>query len=47
MLSMLQLADEFGFRVRSFHHAVESYKIRDILAEREVSVSTWADWWGF
>ncbi|MCB9675355.1 MAG: amidohydrolase family protein [Alphaproteobacteria bacterium] len=47
MLSMLQVADEFGFRVRSFHHALEAYKIRDILAEREVSVSTWADWWGF
>ncbi len=47
MLSMLQLADEFGFQVRSFHHAIEAYKIRDVLAEREVSVSTWADWWGF
>lgn len=47
MLVQLQIADEFGFQVRSFHHAVEAYKIRDILAEREVSVSTWADWWGF
>jgi imidazolonepropionase-like amidohydrolase len=47
MLSMLQVADEFGFRVRSFHHAVEAYKIRDVLAARDVSVSTWADWWGF
>lgn len=47
MLSMLQVAEEFGFRVRSFHHAVEAYKIRDVLASREVSVSTWADWWGF
>jgi imidazolonepropionase-like amidohydrolase len=47
MLSFLQVADEFGFRVRSFHHALEAYKIRDILAEKEVSVSTWADWWGF
>ena len=47
MLSMLQVADEFGWQVRSFHHAVEAYKIRDILADREVAVSTWADWWGF
>lgn len=47
MLSMLQVAEEFGFRVRSFHHALEAYKIRDVLADREVSVSTWADWWGF
>ena len=47
MLSILQLADEFGFEVRSFHHALEAYKIRDILAERGVASSTWADWWGF
>jgi len=47
MLLQLKLAQEFGYRVRSFHHAVEAYKIRDILAAEGVSVSTWADWWGF
>lgn len=47
MLAMLQVAEEFDFRVRSFHHAVEAYKIADVLAEHQVSVSTWADWWGF
>ncbi|MDI1477964.1 amidohydrolase [Polyangium sp. y55x31] len=47
MLAMLALADEVGFRVRSFHHALEAYKIRDILVQKNVSVSTWADWWGF
>ena len=47
MLLQLKLADEFGFKIRSFHHAVEAYKIRDVLAAKNVSVSTWADWWGF
>lgn len=47
MLNMIQLSDEFGFKIRSFHHATSAYKIRDILAAREISVSTWADWWGF
>ena len=47
MLSFLQLADEFGFQVRSFHHATEAYKIRDVLASRQVAASVWADWWGF
>jgi imidazolonepropionase-like amidohydrolase len=47
MLAMLALADEVGFEVKSFHHALEAYKIRDILAKKRVSVSTWADWWGF
>lgn len=47
MLGMLALADEFGLTVRAFHHAVEAYKIRDVLAARAVAVATWADWWGF
>ncbi len=47
MLSMIQLSDEFGFEIRSFHHALEAYKIRDVLADRGIGVSTWADWWGF
>ncbi len=47
MLWMIKLSKEFGFKIRSFHHAVEAYKIRDILAREKISVSTWADWWGF
>ena len=47
MLNMLQLADEFDFQIRGFHHALEAYKIRDVLADAGVSSSTWADWWGF
>jgi imidazolonepropionase-like amidohydrolase len=47
MLSALSIADEFGFRVRAFHHALEAYKIRDVLAQRGVAVATWDDWWGF
>ncbi len=44
---MIELAREFGFRIRSFHHAVEAYKIRDILAKEQIAASVWADWWGF
>ena len=47
LTQVLELAEEFGFKVRSFHHATSAYKIRDILAAWDVSVSTWADWWGF
>jgi imidazolonepropionase-like amidohydrolase len=47
MLAMLQVAKEFGFQVRSFHHATEAYKIRDVLAAQGVAASVWADWWGF
>ena len=47
MLAVLELAREFGLRVRSFHHAVEAYKIRDRLVEHGASASVWSDWWGF
>jgi imidazolonepropionase-like amidohydrolase len=47
MLAALAVADEFGFKVRAFHHALEAYKIRDVLAQRGVAVATWDDWWGF
>lgn len=47
MVTMLDIADEFGYQVTAFHHAVEAYKIADILAERGVCGALWADWWGF
>ncbi|MCB9681897.1 MAG: amidohydrolase family protein [Alphaproteobacteria bacterium] len=47
MLAFLQVAQEFGVHVRAFHHALEAYKIRDVLAEHDVAVATWSDWWGF
>jgi imidazolonepropionase-like amidohydrolase len=43
----LDLAEEFGFQVAAFHHAVEAYKIADLLAEAGTCSAMWADWWGF
>lgn len=47
MSLMLDLARTYGFTIRSFHHAVEAYKIADRLAAAGTSASVWADWWGF
>ena len=47
MLTILDMADEFGYRVSAFHHGVEAYKIADTLAARGVCGALWADWWGF
>ncbi len=47
MAIMVDMAREFGFRIASFHHAVESYKIADLLREADICSSMWADWWGF
>ncbi|WP_120076155.1 amidohydrolase [Aurantiacibacter odishensis] len=47
MALVLSMADEFGYRVSAFHHAVESYKIADMLRDNEVCSAVWADWYGF
>ena len=44
---MVAIANQFGFSIRSFHHALEAYKVRDILVGQDIAISTWADWWGF
>lgn len=47
MGTMLDVMEEFDYQITSFHHAVESYKIADLLAEKNICSSMWADWWGF
>ncbi|MGQ3179167.1 MAG: amidohydrolase family protein, partial [Blastomonas fulva] len=36
-----------GYTVSTFHHAVESYKIADLLKDNGICSAVWADWWGF
>ncbi|MFI5234713.1 MAG: amidohydrolase [Gemmatimonadales bacterium] len=47
MANMIGLSHEFGFKIRSFHHVVEGYKVADLLAKDSIAASVWADWWGF
>jgi imidazolonepropionase-like amidohydrolase len=46
MALMIDLSREFGFHIASFHHAVEAYKISDLLARNHTCAAEWADWWG-
>jgi len=47
MAYVLGVAHEFGFHVTAFHHAVEAYKISDLLAREGVCAVVWSDWWGY
>lgn len=47
MALVMDMADEMGYRVTAFHHAVEAYKIGDLLRENDVCSAIWADWFGF
>ena len=44
---MIELSKEFNYKITAFHHAVEAYKIADLLADEGICAALWADWWGF
>jgi imidazolonepropionase-like amidohydrolase len=47
MAQMIDIAHEFGYKIRAFHHGVEAYKIADLLAKEGIAAAIWADWGGF
>ena len=47
MAMMIELSREFNYKITAFHHAVEAYKIADLLADEGIFAAMWADWWGF
>ena len=47
MAMMIDIANEFNYKITAFHHAVEAYKIADLLADNNICAALWADWWGF
>ncbi|HEY2068527.1 MAG TPA: amidohydrolase [Rhizomicrobium sp.] len=47
MATMIDISHEFGFRIAAFHHAVEAYKVADLLKKNHICAVMWADWWGF
>lgn len=47
MAIVMDMAKEFGYHVTAFHHAVEAYKIADLLKANNTCAAVWADWYGF
>jgi imidazolonepropionase-like amidohydrolase len=43
---LLDLADEFGFKIRSLQHVLEGYKVADKIRKHGAGASTFADNWG-
>jgi hypothetical protein len=41
------VANEFGFKVRTFQHVLEGYKIADEIAASGAGGSTFSDWWAY
>ena len=47
MALVMDMAKEIGYKVTAFHHAIEAYKVGDLLRENDVCAAIWADWYGF
>jgi imidazolonepropionase-like amidohydrolase len=47
ILMLLRVAKEFGFKVRTFQHVLEGYKVADEIAASGAGASTFSDWWSY
>lgn len=47
ILMLIGVADEFGFKVRTFQHVLEGYKVAAEMARHGAGGSTFADFWGY
>ncbi len=46
-LTEMRIAQEFGYPIRAFHHALEAYKVADELAKANIGTAIFTDWWGY
>src|SRR5436305_2659087 len=47
ILMLINIANEFGLKVRTFQHVLEGYKVAKEIAEHGAGASTFADFWGY
>ena len=46
-LMLIRVAEDFGFRLATFDHILEGYKIAEALAKHGVGATTFSDWWTY
>jgi imidazolonepropionase-like amidohydrolase len=47
MLMLMNIAEEFGFRIKTLQHVLEGYKIAPEIARHGAGASAFADFWGY
>ena len=47
ILQLLRLAEEFDFKIATFQHVLEGYKVADEIAAHGAGASTFSDWWAY
>ena len=44
---MMRVAEKFGFKVNTFTHILEGYKVADKMKAHGATASTFSDWWAY
>jgi imidazolonepropionase-like amidohydrolase len=47
ILMLLRVAEEMGFKIRTFQHVLEGYKVASEIARHGAGASTFSDWWAY
>ena len=45
--SLMQIADKYNFKVNTFTHILEGYKVADKMKAHGANASTFSDWWAY
>ncbi len=44
---LMHVADSMGFKINTFTHILEGYKVADKMKSRRINGSTFSDWWAY
>jgi len=47
ILMLTRIAEDFGFKIATFQHVLEGYKVAERIAEHGAGASTFSDWWQY
>jgi imidazolonepropionase-like amidohydrolase len=44
---VVRLAKQYGFKIRAFHHALEAWRVAELLAKEDIGAAIFSDHWGY
>lgn len=47
ILMLCRIAEDFGFKIGTFQHGLETYKVAEIVKEHAIGASIFSDWWAY
>jgi N-acetylglucosamine-6-phosphate deacetylase len=47
ILMLCRLAEEFDFKIGTFQHGLETYKVAEVVKEYAIGASIFSDWWAY